>query len=186
MPCCPCLGEQHSEELTPWDLRVLEAPHLQQLHLEVLLAEWRVVKGLAGFRASPEQVGIEGQCLASPSTCKSTPGIGICGHRLLSQQTLARSWDCTHLSAIFLVATPQNCHRQLVHPPQGIMPGSSASCSPPASPLSHARRRGKGQEGHGCQVWLGGLGCRAPAQLGPALELSERTSVPLFSPSFSC
>lgn len=186
MPCLSCLGEQHSEELSPWDLSVLEAPHLQQLHLEVLLAEWWVVKGLAGFRASPEQVGVEGQCLASPSTCKSTPGTGIWGHPLLPQQTLARSWDCAHLSATFLVATPQSCHRQLVHLPQGITPSSSASYSPPTSPLSHARCRGKGQEGHGCHIWLAGLGCRAPAQLGPARELSERASVPLCSPSFSC
>lgn len=186
MPCLSCLGEQHSEELSPWDLSVLEAPHLQQLHLEVLLAERRVVKGLAGFRASPEQVGVEGQCLASPSTCKSTPGTGIWGHPLLPQQTLDRSWDCTHLSATFLVATPQSCHRQLVHLPQGITPSSSASYSPPTSPLSRARCRGKGQEGHGCHIWLAGLGCRAPAQLGPARELSERASVPLCSPSFSC
>ena len=55
----------------PWDLGVLKAPHFQELHLEVLLAERRVVKGLAVLRAPPEQIGVEGQSLASPSTCKS-------------------------------------------------------------------------------------------------------------------
>lgn len=55
----------------PEDLGVLKAPHFQELHPEVLLAEWRVVEGLAVLRAPPEQVGIEGQSLASPSTCKS-------------------------------------------------------------------------------------------------------------------
>lgn len=52
----------------PQDLDILKAPHFQELHLEVLLAERRVVEGLAVFRAPPQQVGIKGQSLASPST----------------------------------------------------------------------------------------------------------------------
>ena len=55
----------------PRHLGVLKAPHFQELHLEVLLAERRIVEGLAVLRAPPEQVGVEGQSLASPSTCKS-------------------------------------------------------------------------------------------------------------------
>lgn len=51
-----------------WDLHVLKAPHFQELHLEVLLAERRVVKGLAVLCVPTEQVGIKGQSLASPST----------------------------------------------------------------------------------------------------------------------
>lgn len=69
----PILGRRRGEGPAPRDLGVLEAPHLQELHPEVLLAERRVVKGLAVLRVPPEQVGVEGQSLASTSTCKSMP-----------------------------------------------------------------------------------------------------------------
>lgn len=69
-----------------WDLRVLKAPHFQELHLEVLLAERRVVEGLAALCVPPEQVGVKGQSLASPSTWKASRTVGICSPPLLPQQ----------------------------------------------------------------------------------------------------
>lgn len=62
--------------VSPRELRALEAPHFQELHLEVLLAERGVVEGLAVLRVSPEQAGVQGQGLASPSTCKGERGVG--------------------------------------------------------------------------------------------------------------
>lgn len=62
--------------VSPRELRALKAPHFQELHLEVLPAERGVVEGLAVLRASPEQAGVQGQGLASPSTCKSERRVG--------------------------------------------------------------------------------------------------------------
>lgn len=62
--------------VSPRELRALKAPHFQELHLEVLLAERGVVEGLAVLRVSPEQAGVQGQGLASPSTCKSERRVG--------------------------------------------------------------------------------------------------------------
>lgn len=95
------------------DLGVLKAPHFQELHLEVLLAERRVVEGVAVLRAPPEQVGVEGQSLASTSTCKNKQG----GWDLLSPPSLPKrdagpadevSRDCAHLAAFCPLATAQS------------------------------------------------------------------------------
>lgn len=95
------------------DLGVLKAPHFQELHLEVLLAEWRVVEGLTVLCVSPEQIGVKGQSLPSSSTCKSKQD----GWDLLSPPChLSRGTgpadkvfqDCAHLPAFCPVATVQS------------------------------------------------------------------------------
>jgi len=98
---------------SPRDLDVLKAPHFQELHLEVLLAERRVVEGLAVLRVPPEQVGVKGQSLASPSTCKSKARWSdlLPPPRHPSQGTIPAdgvSQDCTHLSAFCPLATVQS------------------------------------------------------------------------------